>query len=545
MTKTRFDIVIVGYGPIGQILALLIGQAGYRVAAFEHYPDLYPLPRAVHLDHEALRILQAIGVIDAMRPELSPPMMYGWHNAKGETLLLLDWTGIGPSGWHISNFFPQPQLQTILHSRIQKLSTVEVYQGWEAIAATQQPDFITLNARNREGEQIEVQGRYLIGADGANSFVREQMQATTITDLGFFFDWLVVDIVPHEEREWYPAGLQICDPARPTTLVPGGKGRRRWEFMRLPGESPEELNHPDTVWRLLASWQITPQNATLERHTIYTFRALWANSWREGRFLLAGDAAHLMPPFAGQGMCAGLRDAFNLAWKLDLVLAGRAREMLLDSYTSERLTHVQHFIHYSVELGSIICIADEATAAARDARMLAARQNPEPAPPDTPPPLGPGILHREDPLAGQLFIQGEVISNGQKGLFDDVVGRGFCLISTMVNPTATLSPALLQFFDSLQPIIVTLTTNTMDSAGRIVDSNGTYVKWFAQHNCTAVLVRPDFYIFGTASSQQKLSDLVNDLYFQLTRSAESTLQRQDVLEGVQEEHRYKNGPIGN
>src|SRR6185295_18872069 len=157
-------------------------------------------------------------------------------------------------------------------------------------------------------------------------------------------------------------------------LVSGGPGRRRWEFMRLPGESLDELNNEATAWRLLAPWDVHPGNATLERHTVYRFQARWVDTWRNGRLLLAGDAAHQMPPFAGQGMCSGLRDVANLTWKLDLVLADTAPPALLDTYASERIPHVRALIDFSMELGKVICIADPAGAAARDALMVAAAE---------------------------------------------------------------------------------------------------------------------------------------------------------------------------
>jgi 2-polyprenyl-6-methoxyphenol hydroxylase-like FAD-dependent oxidoreductase len=205
----------------------------------------------------------------------------------------------------------------------------------------------------RRRDRLAAEARFVVGCDGANSFVRPHLGAS-VTDLGFFFDWLIVDVIPHRPAVWTPLNVQICDPARPTTLVSGGPGRRRWEFMRLPGEPIEELNSEDTAWRLLAPWGVTPDNAALERHAVYRFQARWVDTWRHGRLLLAGDAAHQMPPFAGQGMCSGLRDATNLAWKLDLVLAGRAPAGVLDTYPSERIPQVQAMIDFSMELGRVI-----------------------------------------------------------------------------------------------------------------------------------------------------------------------------------------------
>ena len=466
MTETIYDVAIVGYGPVGQMLALLLGQKGYHVLVVERWPNRYPLPRAVHYDHEVARIIQAAGISSALTPIIELADLYEWRNVQGETLLCLDQRGIGLSGWPESTMFTQPAFEAILDAQVTLLPDVHLQRGWEVFEAEQFADRVKLTVRkkNIEGEDISVPGtetltlqaRYLVGADGANSFVLQQMD-TSITDLGFLFDWLVVDVIPHEERQWSPLCWQLCDPARPTTVVSGGKGRRRWEFMRLEGESVEDLNRAETAWQLLASWQITPQNATLERHAVYTFRARWADNWQKGRFLLAGDAAHLMPPFAGQGMGVGMRDVMNLVWKLDLVLSGRATDQILASYTSERLPNVQQFINYSVELGGIICVTDPEAAAQRDALLLVMREQPELAPPPPElPRLGPGILHQDDPLAGQLFLQGEVSAAGKRGLFDEVVGRGFCLLSIAGDPAVALSSQTHERFTSIGGLTTSL-----------------------------------------------------------------------------------------
>jgi 2-polyprenyl-6-methoxyphenol hydroxylase-like FAD-dependent oxidoreductase len=525
MSETIYDIAIVGYGPIGQMLALLLGQKGYHVLVVERWPRRYPLPRAVHYDHEVARIIQAAGVSAALAPTIELTDIYEWRNAHGETLLALDQRGIGLSGWPESTMFTQPTFEAVLDAQVTSLPTIHLQRGWEVFQTEQFADHVALTMRKKNSAEEDIsapgaetrtlRARYLVGADGANSFILQQMD-TSITDLGFLFDWLVVDVIPHEERQWSPLCWQLCDPARPTTLVSGGKGRRRWEFMRLEGESVEDLNQTETAWQFLAPWQVTPQNAILERHAVYTFRARWAENWRNGRILLAGDAAHLMPPFAGQGMGVGMRDVINLAWKLDLVLSERATDQILTTYTSERLPHVQHFINYSVELGGIICVTDPEAAAQRDAFLLIAREQPELAPPPPElPRLGPGILHQDDQLAGQLFLQGEVIANGKAGLFDDVVGRGFCLLSIVGDPATALTPQTHARFTALGGLTALLVSNGSAAAHHVIDVNGTYHDWFTAHDCTVVLTRPDFYIFGAASHLEDAETLVNALLAQL------------------------------
>jgi 2-polyprenyl-6-methoxyphenol hydroxylase-like FAD-dependent oxidoreductase len=528
MSELICDVAIIGYGPTGQMLASLLGEKGYRVAVFERWPTLYPQPRAVHYDHEIARIFQAAGIAETLAAVVEAGGVYEWRNARGETLLSFDWSEQSVSGWPSSTMFPQPQLEAILDSSVKALPSVTVYQGWAAEQVAQTQDTVHLQVRKQvvtaSGEllpaedRLSVHARYVIGADGANSFLRQHMR-TSLTDLGFLFDWLVVDVIPHEQRAWDPPNVQVCDPARPTTVVSGGKGRRRWEFMRLPGERVEDLNSSETVWQLLAPWDITPHNATLERHAIYTFKARWADSWRDGRFLLAGDAAHLMPPFAGQGMGAGMRDAVNLAWKLDLVLSGRAEERLLDTYTSERLPQVQSTIQFSVDLGRIICISDPEAANMRDEAMIAARQQVaqgEPPPTFSP---GPGIFLEGDPLAGHLFMQREVAREGSRGLFDDLVGRGFCLISTVGDPARHLSPDDQAFFTSIGGQLVSLSSSEDEHADHVIDLSGAYTEWFAAKNCAVVLTRPDWAIYGTAPHLADAVTLVGSLREQLHPSA--------------------------
>src|SRR5213593_1778864 len=385
-----YDVAIVGYGPVGQTLAILLGQRGWRVGVFEKQPAAYLLPRAVHFDHEVARILQAAGLGEELPRLTEPADTYEWRNAAGETLLVIRSRGTSLSGWPEANMFAQPELERALDTRVRALPSVEVHRAAEVVDIGP-----ALVVASPAGDRHEVGARWIVGCDGANSFVRRHL-GSAVTDLGFFFDWLIVDVVPRERRPWTPINWQLCDPRRPTTVVSGGPGRRRWEFMRLPGESVADLNSEATAWRLLAPWGMTPDTASLERHALYTFQARWVDQWRKGRRLLAGDAAHQMPPFAGQGMCAGLRDAANLAWKLDLVLRGLAPNALLDSYHQERLPSARQVINFSIDLGKVICVPDREQAAARDAAMTAAAKVRGPTPPIPGPAIGPGLLLEGD-----------------------------------------------------------------------------------------------------------------------------------------------------
>jgi 2-polyprenyl-6-methoxyphenol hydroxylase-like FAD-dependent oxidoreductase len=504
-----YDVAIVGYGPVGQTLAILLGQLGWKVGVFEKQPAPYPLPRAVHFDHEVARILQAAGLGEELPRLTEPADTYEWRNAAGETLLLMRGKETSLSGWPEANMFAQPELERALDTRVRTLPSVEVHRGAEVVDIRLAASEVALVV----GHRREIGARWVVGCDGANSFVRGHV-GSAVTDLGFFFDWLIVDVVPREPRAWTPINWQLCDPARPTTVVSGGPGRRRWEFMRLPEESVADLNSEATAWRLLAPWGMTPTTASLERHALYTFQARWVDQWRNGRCLLAGDAAHQMPPFAGQGMCAGLRDAANLAWKLDLVLRGLAPDALLDTYASERVAQVRRVVEFSIELGKVICVADPAAAAARDAAMIAAVKDGGPTPPLPTPAIGPGLLVDGDPLAGHLFLQGEVRRGETTGRFDDVVGRGFTLVNPVGDPARGLAPELAAFFASIGGI-----SAHVGPGGSVHDVHGTYARWFAEHGVGVVLQRPDFHVFGTAATIDGTAALVGRLRSALAESA--------------------------
>ncbi|MFD7229114.1 bifunctional 3-(3-hydroxy-phenyl)propionate/3-hydroxycinnamic acid hydroxylase [Streptomyces sp. NPDC059881] len=530
LAAEAYDVLVVGAGPVGLATAIQLATRGRRVGIVERWPQHYPLPRAVVFDHEAGRILASLGVDMAAVSE--PAVDYEWHNGEGQLLLRYDFSDGSHSGWPNLSAFNQPTLEAALNERVRSLPGIDILRGWEAVGVQAGPTAVEVTVAEstgdepllRDGERAQrtLRAAYVVGCDGANSFIRSCMR-TSVTDLGFKFDWLVLDVIPHDrDREWTPRNLQLCDPARPTTAVVGGPGRRRWEFMRLPGESIAELNEAETAWKLLEPWDLHPDNATLERQTVYTFQARWADSWRDGRLLLAGDAAHQMPPFAGQGLCSGLRDAINLSWKLDLVLSGKAEDSLLDTYTTERCQHLQHAIEKSVGLGKVICEPDPAAAAERDARMIADQQARRvPQGDQFLVTFTDGLLDRDCTGAtaeptGQLSRQGRVRFVDRTGLFDETVGIGLTLLTTG-DPRDGLDEDTLAWCDQVGLRLLRITDDpAANGPDDVVDLDRTYLADLARTGLEAVLVRPDFYIFGGAKGTADIPRLVGALRGRLT-----------------------------
>ncbi|WP_082895566.1 bifunctional 3-(3-hydroxy-phenyl)propionate/3-hydroxycinnamic acid hydroxylase MhpA [Rhodococcoides corynebacterioides] len=498
--RADYDVVVVGNGPVGKVVAAHLGARGHRVLVVERAESPYPLPRAVTHCSDVARILQSVGLAPDTIPHITEPYdaMYVWTNGVGETLVEVDWSGLGESGWYNTYFFDQPSLEQALDEVMAAGPRVEVVRGAEMTALDDRPDAVTVTIR-RGGEDVEVRAEFVVGADGAHSTVRDLIDAGWHDD-GYAYDWLVVDVEPGAGASFPSGATQRCDTDRPSTMVPGGPGRRRWEFMRLPGEDADTLNTPESAWELLAPWGPTPENASLVRHSVYTFQACWAERWRRGRAAVAGDAAHLMPPFAGQGLGAGLRDALNLTWKLDAVLRGVASPDLLDSYTSERRHHARAFVDFSVSLGKVICITDPDEAAERDRRLQAEhRAGDRPRPPR--PGLGPGLHDGEH--GGTLSRQGRVRIDGETGRFDDVLDGPGALILRRAEDVPELSTRDLEDLAALRVTVVALsgdrTAAAIDEVTVIDDVDGTYTAWLDGLAADVVLVRPDFHLYGTGT----------------------------------------------
>jgi 2-polyprenyl-6-methoxyphenol hydroxylase-like FAD-dependent oxidoreductase len=519
-TNFDADVAIVGGGPVGTLLAILLAKKGKQVTLIERWTNAYGRPRAVTYDHEIARILATLGIDSENDPAINfHDELYYWKDAKGENLQIVDWQSTSASGWRVRYWFNQPDLEARLTRIADTLPNIKQLRGWQGVALEQDDEGVTLSLKQNpeeagmSGESKTLRAKFVAGTDGANSFVRESLSIEN-EDRGYFFDWLILDMIPNGDYEMKPAQWQLCDPKRPTTIVPGGPGRRRWEYMLLPDESVEEMQKPERAWELLKPWGLTPENAQLERSTVYRFQARWAKVWNKGRCALAGDAAHLMPPFAGEGMCAGMRDAVAMSWRLNAILEGKSGIELLDSYTTERLEHAKHYINFSQELGKIICISDEKQAAERDAKMKAdlAERNNQPVPTDICK-LGHGAWCADAAHAGELSVQGVVEAKGVRDRFDQAVGQGWVLIGLNTDPAAALTSEQREQLEMLDGIAV-----KVGSAGTscdAVDVDGTYAKWLDEIGAKYVLLRPDFYVAATANNVETLQHRFGEVMTQL------------------------------
>jgi 3-(3-hydroxy-phenyl)propionate hydroxylase len=477
---STYDVAIIGLGPTGATLANLLGAAGLSVLVLEKEAGIFPLPRAIHFDGEVLRILQGAGLRDEALA-IARAGTQGMHfvNAAGETLLIRGGTSaLGPHGCANNYYFHQPQLETVLRAGLERFPRVEVRLQHALAGLTPDQEGVTLSVRHLpSGRESRARARYVVGCDGARSPVRQHM-GSPMLDLGLRQPWLVFDVVLEQLLALPDHTVQYCDPVRPMTYCNVVGPRRRWEIMVLPGDDHDALLQPASLWKMVAPW-VKPEQARLERAAIYTFHSVIAQGWRQGRLLLAGDACHQTPPFLGQGMCAGIRDAANLAWKLEAVLTRQAPDALLDTYESERSPHVRSLIELAVRLGNIIQTTDPVLAAERDAKFRAGRPEIFELPPQM---LGAGAFDTApDTPAGQPFPQPR-LADGR--LLDELLGRRSAVIGS-AEAIASAAPATLERWQRADAIVIDRPEAPL-------------ANWLDAHAARAVVLRPDRYIVGVA-----------------------------------------------
>jgi 2-polyprenyl-6-methoxyphenol hydroxylase-like FAD-dependent oxidoreductase len=518
-----YDVVIVGYGPTGMLAAILLGRAGHRVAVLERHKTLYNLPRVGIVHDDILRMFQEIGIIERIWP--ATKFLPTYELAKhGKVLLSSDVAPYATHGWPEYISIYQPAFEAELDAVAKSLPNVDVRQGDRVIAITQDHEQVEVTVEGEAGDKRSVRGRYLIGADGGNSLVRQAL-GVAYEDLGFDQDWLVIDAKAKRPRPDLPMMRQFCEPEQPGVTLAMGPQHRRWSFMIFPDESAEAAMRPDNVWRRLDRPEgATPDEYELIRVASYKFQSLFAERWRVGRTFLAGDAAHQMPPFLAQGMCSGFRDAYNLAWKLDLVLQGKAPPALLDTYMAERGPNAHATIVESMRVGQHVNERDPEKVRMRDMELVAlqaAKHNTNGSPQLIAfrvPGMTAGFIGRSDGAcgAGDAFIQGKVRRRGSEGPFDDVAGRGFMIVSRHGDAAAALGPDDCEFWRSLGGAILRLEDAAAgDDPDAVIDLDQRYGRLMDEYGCDVIVKRPDHYIFAACRSVAELPAVIADVRQQL------------------------------
>ncbi len=480
MALRHVEAAVIGFGPCGAVAAAMLGRAGFTTLAIDRAREVYDKPRAIAIDHEILRMLDGMGLAEAVLPFTAPFPASEHFGAEGQLIRRIDMVAEPyPMGFTPTMVFTQPPVEEVLRADAAAQPGVTVELGTELVGISQDAERVTLRLKCHDGAEEVVTADTVIACDGASSFARRSL-GIGFEDLVFDEPWLVVDLLVE------PAALatlpvnaaQFCEPTRPITYIVGPGHHRRFEIMLNPGEDPQAMQAEDVVLGLLSRW-IAPGDARLWRAASYRFHALVAAEWRRGRVFLAGDAAHQQPPFIGQGMCQGLRDVANLVWKLQAVRDGAA-PALLDSYAEERGRHVRTLTARIKAIGRQICERDPEAARARDAALIAqgGGQAPVVTRQEIVPPLEVGFLSvAEHPARGTLFPQPWVRDGAGWARMDRVTGGGWRLIRD----------------------------------GEWVERDGVAAAWFARHGVTAAIIRPDNYVYGVATDAASLSALCDEL----------------------------------
>lgn len=502
-----FDVAIIGCGPVGGLAANLLGKAGLRTLVVEREADPHPLPRAVHIDHEVMRLFQNVGLTERLAPLMRDTQGHMHIGADGGVIRYMGTAGRPrPYGWSGDYFFYQPELEAELRNGLTRFDQVELRLGAECRRVGQTTSGAELEIL-QNGVTTVVSADWVIACDGASSPTRKGL-GVALDDLAFDEPWLVVDAevqgaltfdglydVP-EGADLQQLSIMLCDPRRPATIVPGRGDHRRWEFMLLPHEADRPVD-PLQVEALIAPW-IGEASSRVVRAATYRFHGLIAEQWKVGRVFLAGDAAHQTPPFFGQGMCHGMRDVANLTWKLERVVTGASAPDLLDGYQAEREPQVRSVIASAVEAGRYICLLDPELAAERDRTMRARRNDAVRTAADLITPITG--LTGQGKGAGARFIQPKVEVDGREVLLDDATQGGFVLLSRAAVA---------------RPDSVGVGVRRFGLGADLGDPSGDLARWLDVHEADAVLVRPDFYVFDTASGPDAEALLLDALADQL------------------------------
>ena len=532
--RSEFDVVIVGLGPVGAVAANIAGLLGLKTLVLERTDHAYLKPRAIVFDAEIMRIFASIGL--AERIAKASRALGGSIYLGADRRPIRTFRARQPAhakAWYPSNLFYQPELESTLRDGLNRFSNVTVSLKHELAALRDFGGWSTLNViAHGSSQSLEIRARSVLACDGASSTVRKLLQIP-LDDIGFEERWLVVDTFVNGPMRWPSThaipeevqrgeySLMLCDPARPSTLIPGVGRHRRWEYMLLPGEHDDDVVGSDWLRRQLSQW-IDPQDVEIVRSAVYRFRALIAQRWRINNIFLLGDAAHQTPPFYGQGMCHGIRDAAQLMWKLDLVLNNVSPAKLLDSYQEEREPHVREIVAASVAAGAQVCILDPEAAVARDKefrRIEHERRNAPVAITDVVPPIRAGII---DPKSGGMRLPELAVETGNGHQLDDMIAGRFTLL-TRCEEAGNLPASLAAGWQKIAGQTVRVGA-VNDSECSVHDAAGDVSHWLEQRQAYCAIVRPDRYVYAMPCDRANLYDELTMLLEKLLLSNASSVE---------------------
>lgn len=486
--QTHYDVIIVGYGPVGAVTANLLGQQGIRTLVIERDLTPHTQPRAFSCDDEAMRIYQYIGLDEQLRAQMFSDKLVDYTGYDGRVFaeMHLDRVDFG-FGFRPLYFFHQPLIEATLHQGVQRFDCVTVQRGLELTELTQTESQVSLVVTDTHTRQAQtLTASYVLGCDGARSIVRKQLNIA-LNGVSYEEPWLAVSGVVEPSTAKLDHIRFVCNPERPTFVGPAPANQYRLEFMLRPGETHADMENPEKVRDLISPY-VDPDKFTIQRANVYTFHKTVAEQWQAGRVFLLGDAAHQMPPFMGQGLVSGLRDTMNLTWKLGQVICG-GNPRILESYEQERRTHTEAMADISVKMGYVFLTRQRWAAQVRD-NIFRLIQN-VPAIRDfiqtmkfKPKPIYPqGLFYSGKQQKGQA--QGTYFP--QPARLDSQLGKGFAVLALNADPiTLTHNQALWQ----------QLNTSFINVGKDVADPDGKLRAWFAQYNAEVVIVRPDRFVYA-------------------------------------------------
>lgn len=499
------DVAIIGYGPSGLSAAICLGSYGVSAIAFERDSAIYPRARAVTVNDWTMRCFQSVGLDQELARDMDPTAALRWVTYDGKEIMHMDFS---PStlGKHPRSYaIYQPAMEeTMRRGALRHADSVSVRYGVEVVGLEQDAEGVTVTSRDlKTDEETTTRARYVLACDGGSSATRERLGVKLIGDT-VDTRWVVIDA---KVKRWWPERNILrfwSDKKRPVVDIALALGNHRWEFPLAPHESESDFATQEQLWELLNSLGVTKDEVDIHQHAFYKHHVRHAERWRVGRVFLLGDAAHLMPPWAGSGMQSGIRDAFNICWKLREVLNGKLPDSLLDTYEAERAPNVALITDISVQLGRII--KQEMTL-----EELAALAPPPNEPPPVPPLQRPPVLDAgwvrgpvgENSVVGKMIPQPRVGNAGGKlCMLDDLLGNGFVLLGDGIDPSSLLTPQEKASWDALGARYATVRSSDQRGQGAddIIDLEGVLLGWMRSFGTNVVALRPDRFVAAAEGS---------------------------------------------